>query len=92
VIRSRRIPKEEDLKVTVKLFGKYRRFAPPGSEGNIVAMEIGQGRILEDIFPQLGISKEEPKTVIRNHFIAGTADPLEEGDVVAIFPPMGVAG
>lgn len=80
------------MKITVKLFGKYRKFSPSGSESNIACLEISHGQKLEDIFLHLGISKEEPKTIVRNHQIAKTMDLLEEGDVVAIFPPMGVAG
>jgi len=80
------------MRIQVKLFGKFRSFSPAGPAHNVAWLDMEPGRKLEDIFVLLGIAKDEPKTIVRNAYIARATDSLTEGDVVAIFPPMGVSG
>jgi sulfur carrier protein len=73
----------------MKLFGIFRRFVPNGKEKAGFEMELKEGSIIADILQQLEIPEEEPKILVRNHRVAHEEDRLVDGDIVALFPPVG---
>ena len=78
-----------ELKIQMKLFGIFRNVIPPGKEKVVFEMEVKEGSRVADILQQLEIPEREPKVLVRNHSVAYEEDRLADGDVVALFPPVG---
>jgi molybdopterin converting factor small subunit len=76
------------LRVYVKLFGVFRRYLPNGSEKPSFWLEIGNEAMIEDLFTLFGIPGDLPNVIVCNHRIARKEDILQNGAVVAIFPPL----
>jgi len=76
------------MNVTVKLFSALRDHLPPGSEGGARAAEFGDGAKVGDIIERFGIPDEGALIILVNSSHATPETRLEEGDVVAIFPPV----
>lgn len=77
------------MRVYVKLFGVFRRHHPCSSEKPSFWLEIENEAMIEDLFTLLGIPGDLPNVIVCNHQIARKEDILQNGAVVAIFPPMG---
>lgn len=73
----------------MKLFGVFRDYFAPVSEGFSFWMVLEEGTKVENILPELKIPKDQPMVVVVNHRVCKTDHLLEDGDVVGIFPPMG---
>lgn len=76
------------LRVYVKLFGIFRCHLPCSNRKPSFWLEIEDGAMIETLITLLGISSELPNVIVRNHRIARKQDILQNGDVLAIFPPM----
>jgi sulfur-carrier protein len=72
------------VKVTVKLFATFRE----GRE-KIQVMEVTESTTPENIISALKIDKAEVAILLINGRDGRMDRHLEEGDVVAIFPPVG---
>ena len=80
------------MKIRVKTGGLLGKYLPPGSEGNRAEIEIPSGTSPIGVMERLGIPTGGHYLVTVN----GTALPekdrrtaiLEEGDLVAIMPPL----
>lgn len=72
------------MKVTVKLFASLRkgRFA-------VDDFDCQEGAAVGHILASLHIPEEEAAIIFINARHGGTDSPLKEGDLVAIFPPVG---
>jgi molybdopterin converting factor small subunit len=79
----------EDIRmipITVKLFASLRTLAPCGPAGEIET-EVAGGTSVEGVVAALGIPKERVRMIMINGIVAAFADPVKEGDRVALFPP-----
>jgi sulfur carrier protein ThiS len=76
------------LKVQVKLFGIFCEFFPPGIKGSGFWVELEEPARPADIFARLKIPDDLQKSVICNGHVAKEDQPLQEGDVIAIFTPI----
>ncbi len=76
------------MQVTVKLFATLRKHLPPGGEAGRASMDLAPGATVEDLVKGLGIPGETRLLVLVNAVHAEPPQELEEGDVVAIFPPL----
>jgi len=74
----------ENVKITVKLFATFR----DGRE-KIQVFELEQGRTAEDVIAILGIEKSEIAIFLVNGRDGQFDKPLLEGDLIALFPPVG---
>jgi len=72
------------VKITVKLFATFR----DGRE-KIQVFELEQGRTAEDVIAILGIEKTEIAIFLVNGRDGQFDKPLLEGDLIALFPPVG---
>jgi len=72
------------MKVTVKLFASLRkdRFAAAD-------LDYPEGATVGHILASLHITEEEAAIIFVNARHGGPDSPLKEGDLVAIFPPVG---
>lgn len=72
------------VKVTVKLFASLRkdRFA-------VDDFDYQEGVTVGHILASLNISEEEAAIIFINARHGGPDSPLKEGDLLAIFPPVG---
>ncbi len=80
------------MKVTVKLFGVFRGYFPPGAGPPSFQVELKEGSGVEAVFARLGIPDGEPREIIRNHRLAASGEVLHDGDIIAIFPPLAGGG
>lgn len=76
----------------VKLFGGFRDRSPSGVGVPSFWMELEEGASVNAIFARLGIPGKEPLEIIRNHRLGMPDDVLEDGDIIAIFPPLAGGG
>lgn len=76
------------MKVQVKLFGVFRKYAAEGSPGSSFMMELEAGTCIQDVLGRLGIPGDEPKTLVCNHRAGKMDQTLHDGDTLAVFPPV----
>jgi MoaE-MoaD fusion protein len=73
------------MNVTVRLFAALRERANAGS----LQIDLDHGARIGDVWPALGLGDEPPGLAYaRNREYAGRAEPLSEGDEVAVIPPV----
>ena len=72
------------MKITVKLFATFRQ-----GRQKVIEMKLPDGTTTEDIIKGLGISKSEVAILLINGRDGQLDKPLVEGDLVALFPPVG---
>jgi molybdopterin converting factor small subunit len=80
------------MKVLVKLFGEYRRFQPPDAESPVFWLDVQEGTTLMGLLDLLQILRDSPKTLVHNHRAGKEETLLQEGDTVAVFPPVAGGG
>ena len=80
------IPKISAIYVTVKLFANLRKYGPPKS-----MMDVPEGSTIKSLIKKYKIPKKEGKliTLINGQPCHENDCVLHDGDVVAIFPPIG---
>jgi molybdopterin converting factor small subunit len=76
------------MKVTVKLFAYLRDHLPDGCQGNACSRELDRGATVGGVLDALQIPKDISLLVFRNATHAGRDEILEDGDVLAVFPPI----
>lgn len=74
------------LRVRVRLYATLRMYGPQ-QEGP-VSVELPAPATVGSALQALGIPEELPKVVLLNGRHASTAQPLREGDELALFPPV----
>ena len=82
------------MKIEVSLFMDFAKYLPPEASKGKVTISLDEGATVKDLLTFFGISLSEEKVVEINGVSQGGADnvnslELKEGDVVAIFPPLG---
>ncbi|MBK5241262.1 MoaD/ThiS family protein [Clostridium sp.] len=72
------------MKITVKLFATFR-----DGRDKIQVFELEDGKTPEDVIAALGIEKSEVAILLVNGRDGLFDKPLLEGDLIALFPPVG---
>lgn len=72
------------MKITVKLFATFR-----DGRDKIQVFELDGGKTPEDVIDILGIEKSEVAIFLVNGRDGQFDKPLLEGDLIALFPPVG---
>jgi len=72
------------MKITVKLFATLRDFGP-----EIQEMSASQNSTIEKVVKSLNLPEEIPLLTIVNGVHTDPEEMLKEGDVLALFPPVG---
>jgi len=76
------------MKVEVKLFATLAAYLPIGGEGPSTIVEVPQGSTVGQVTHRLGIPDEMPRITLLNGRDADPAEPLHDGDALAVFPPL----
>ena len=76
------------MDIEVKLFATLRDYLPKGSSRFSCKMEVDGLTRVQDILKRLKIPEEIPKIILINGVHGKKEQPLKDGDVVSIFPPV----
>lgn len=76
------------MKVTVTLYATLRRYHPEEKGSEPFSVELPEGSRVKDLLDHLGLKKGEAKQVFIRHKSRPGDYTLEEGERVAIFPPV----
>jgi molybdopterin converting factor small subunit len=82
------------VNIEVRMFINFKAYLPPDARDGRAIIAIQDGATLLDLYRQLGVPLEEPKIVVLNGISQGTSSGIntyiiKEGDIIAIFPPLG---
>ena len=82
------------MNIEVRTFINFKNYLPPDAKDGKAVLAIRDGATFADLLSELGIPMEEPRIVVLNGVSQGTSPEvnsrvLNEGDIVAIFPPLG---
>ena len=75
------------MRLTVRLFGDLRRYLPKGQE--TIEIELPEGSTASDVLERVGIHPGEVWLVRANKQIVSEDTPLNDGDDLEIFEPVG---
>ncbi len=75
------------MKLTVRLFGDLRKYLPRGQE--LLQTELPQGSTATTLLQEIGIHPGEVWIVRANRQVIPEDQPLQDGDDVEIFEPVG---
>ncbi len=76
------------MNVRVHLYATLARHLPETREGNSCSVEVNEGATVGDLLGSLQIPLTAPKIILRNGVHADLNTPIEEGDSLAVFPPI----
>ena len=76
------------MNVDLALFASLSQFQPDGQGGRHArTIELAHGTTIEDVIASLGLP-DQPRVVFVNNRHAEECAPLNDGDRLAIFPPV----
>ncbi len=75
--------------VTVKLFATLTRFKRDTRAGKAFEVDLPDNATVSDLVDHLKIPIEETHIIFINNIIQEPGSPLNAGDVIGIFPPVG---
>ncbi len=78
--------------VKTKLYATLRRYTPEIPLGNATEIGLPEGAKIADLVDRLGISPDEVKLVFVNGVQREAAYVVQEGDDIALFPPIAGGG
>ncbi len=76
------------MKVEVHLTATLRAYLPPGTRGDRVVMDVPVGTTVDQVVHSLRIPSELERLTVVNGHDAAPDQPLSEGDVLSLFPPL----
>jgi len=84
---------EKTVTIELKLFMFFKKYLPREALDGRAQYEISEGATFKDLLKALGMPPEEDKIIVINGISHKQSDKvndmvLQEGDVVAIFPPI----
>ena len=82
------------MNIEVRLFIDFKKYLPAAAKDGKAILSIKEGSTIADLYAVLGLPLNDPKIVVLNGISQGTCTQinsreLNEGDIVAIFPPVG---
>lgn len=76
------------MKIEVRLYATLSQYLPKGAQKRKAVMEVADGLTVGQVIDQLGIPREHPDMVLINGIQAQDNAPLNDGDVLSVFPPL----
>jgi molybdopterin synthase sulfur carrier subunit len=76
------------MKIEVKLFAQFRDFLPKGSDRFSCTLTLDSSKSVGDILRRLKLPPDSPKIILLNGRHAKENDPIKDGDVLSVFPPV----
>ena len=77
------------MQVQVKLFASLRRFASDAPLGTPIDVDVPEGATLAELYQTLQLPADEIKLAYINGRVQPDDWPLQPGDEIGIFPPVG---
>ena len=84
---------KQAITVQVKLFMSLKKYLPENAQEGRTFVTLEEGATLKDLMMRLGMPLEEDKIIVINGISHKQSDKtnaiaLQDGDVVAMFPPI----
>ena len=76
------------MEVTVVLYATLIRYHPEGGGSRPFAVQLPEGAAVKDLLEKLAVGEGEAKQIFIRHKSRPLDYPLEDGERVAIFPPV----
>lgn len=76
------------MKVLVILYATLAHLLPRDSQGNTCVMDVSEGTTVSDVLNSLKVPGDAVKVIFLNGRHANEDQPLQEGDRLAVFPPV----
>jgi molybdopterin converting factor small subunit len=76
------------VKIEVRLFATLATYLPDESDGRSATLEIPDGGMVGDVVRSLGIPEDTPFITMINGRDAALDQPLADGNVLSLFPPL----
>ena len=81
------------MKITFKLYATLQDRLPSSAVDNAVELEVGNETTLHELIDKFGVKREQAHLVLINgrycdHEERDRVSVLQEGDVVAVWPPV----
>ncbi|MGH7402604.1 MAG: MoaD/ThiS family protein, partial [Candidatus Rokuibacteriota bacterium] len=76
------------MKVAVNLTATLRAYLPPGTRGDSVVLDVPDGTTVNQVVHSLRIPSDLERLTVVNGRDAAPDQPLAEGDVLSLFPPL----
>jgi molybdopterin converting factor small subunit len=73
------------MKVYVKLIATYQDHLPPGTKGNVTAVNVPPGAGVAEVLMPFGIPLDESSVIVLNGLTVDLNTPVSEGDTVSAF-------
>jgi len=73
------------MKVHVKLIATYLQHLPPGTDGNIAAVEVPPGSTVAEILTPFDIPLDDSSVIVLNGLMTQLDAPVSEGDTITAF-------
>jgi len=77
-----------NISIDVQLYFDLAQYLPAGTKEKKFPMTLAEGTTIQNLLNKLGLPEEITKVIVVNGLSANTERKLQEGDVVAIFPPL----
>lgn len=77
------------MKITIRLFAGLEKHLPQGQDGRQADLEVREGAVIADVLDQLDIPATAAKLTLINGRQSSIQTPLDKGDLLAVFPPVG---
>ena len=85
---SRGLQGARRVRVQVKLYTYFAKYCPENSERGLFTLELAPPVSVGDLLQKLGIPSDYPKVVHVNREFSREETLLEDGDFLAVFPPL----
>jgi molybdopterin converting factor small subunit len=76
------------MNIELKLFFDFKNYLPSGSSKNTTTIDLESGTTVQKLIEILNLPPAIPKNIIVNGITADNERELQDGDSVAVFPPM----
>ncbi len=76
------------MKVEARLFATLAAYLPEEGDGRSATLELADGSTVQDVVRSLRIPDDMPFLVMLNGRDAALDQPLADGDVLSLFPPL----
>lgn len=76
------------MKIEVRLFATLATYLPEESDGRSATLEVPDGGTVADVVRSLGIPDDMSFVTMINGRDAALDQPLVDGDVLSLFPPL----
>ena len=75
------------MNITIKLFATLRKYSSDTTTGTSV-LTLKEGMSVQEVLEQLHLPPDIPKIILVNGLQRSSADVLEDGDILSVFPPI----